>query len=318
MEHIYYSLAVFLERGVLLSSSGIFETIINTDLRILSVNNTFVRKGYNSTSVIEKNGVIWIEHNNLKKLSGVKHAYSTRIGGVSTGACASMNFRNCELDSNENTKRNMEIFCSAAGFDINKIVATHQTHTINVEIVTKDDVPKGAMFDSQYSDVDGLVTNVAGAVLVASSADCILLYFYDPVKKAVGICHAGWKGTLGKIGKVTVDKMIAAYGSNPQDIIAAVGPGICADCYEVSTELRDEFIKTWDIETVREIFTDGREGHFQLDLWKANECVLLQAGIKKENISITDICTKCNCDKLFSHRVQGNMRGNQCGFIMCE
>lgn len=275
-----------------------------------------IKKNYNSTVACENEGVMWIEHNNLKDLPGLRHAYSTRIGGVSSGCCASMNLRNCEWDSVENYRKNMEIFCHATGFDFNNIVATHQTHTTNVEIVAKEDVPKGSLFDSQYNDVDGLVTNVPKVPLVASSADCILVYFYDPIKRAIGICHAGWKGTLGKICKVTVEKMVTAYGCDPVNIIAAIGPGICSDCYEVSQELWDEFSKTWDEDIVKEIFVPGIEGHYQLDLWKANYYVLCEMGVKRENISITDICTMCNPDIMFSHRVQGVKRGNQCGFIM--
>jgi len=276
----------------------------------------FIKKEYSSTGICENQGVVWIEHDNLSKLSGLRHAYSTRIGGVSTGPCASMNLRNCQWDTVENYRKNMEIFCRAAGFDFDRIVATHQTHTTNVEVVGEADVPKGSLFDSQYMDVDGLVTNIPNVTLVASFADCIPLYFYDPVKRAIGICHSGWRGTLGKIGQVTINKMAENYGSNPADIIAAIGPGICQDCYEVSDDLYETFTNSWDKKEIDDFFAPGREGHYQLDLWKANWYVLKNAGIKETNISITDICTRCNPDKLFSHRVQGNERGNQCGFMM--
>ena len=278
----------------------------------------FKRKDYKTTGIYENEGVVWIEHDKLSRFPKLKHAYSTRIGGVSTGPCASMNLRRCQWDSAENYKKNLEIFCRAAGFNFNTIVATNQTHTINVEVVGVGDVPKGSLFDSHYENVDGLVTNLKGVTLVASFADCIALFFYDPVKQAIGICHSGWKGTVGKISRVVIDKMVSNYGCDPKDIVAAIGPGICGDCYEVGEDLYEAFNAKWDKKAVAYSFTPGREGHYQLDLWKANYTVLTDAGILPENISITDICTRCNPNKLFSHRAQGPKRGNQCGFIAME
>lgn len=285
-------------------------------MSMIITDKDFNKKEYNSTTICSNKNVVWIEHNNLRKFDNLRHAYSTRIGGVSKGCCESMNLRNCEWDTVENYRQNMEIFCDAAGFDFDRIVATHQTHTTNVEVVADTDVPKGSLFATHYMDVDGIVTNVKGVTLVASFADCIPLYFYDPVREAIGICHSGWKGTLGKIGAVTITKMVENYGCNPQDIIVAIGPGICSDCYEVSEDLYDEFSASWSREAVDNSFTKGREGHYQLDLWKANYYVMIEANINPANISVTDICTKCNSDKLFSHRAQGAQRGNQCGFMM--
>lgn len=275
----------------------------------------WIKKDYDTIEVVEKDGVVWLEHKLLRAFPELKHSYSTRIGGVSTGVCSSMNLRNCQWDTLDNYKKNMQIFCKAAGYDFNKIVATHQTHTTNVEVVREEDIPRGTLFERQYENVDGLVTNVPGAVLVTSYADCIPLYFYDPVNKAIGSSHSGWRGTLGQIGRVTLEKMNLEYGTKPGDVYAAIGPGICSDCYEVSQELYDSFSADYTKDELDIIFKPGREGHYQLDLWQANLFVLLKAGVPREHISVTNICTRCNSELLFSHRAMGNARGNQCGFI---
>lgn len=278
----------------------------------------FNKKDYDTTVIKENEGVVWIEHKIFEQFPEIRTAFSTRIGGVSTGVCSSMNLRNCEWDTPENYRKNMELFCSAAGFNFDKIVATHQTHTTNVEVVTENEIPRGTLFDKQYENVDGLVTNIPGATLVTSYADCIPLYFYDPVKKAVGSSHSGWRGTVGRIGQVTLQKMNEMYGSKPEDVYVAIGPGICQDCYEVSDDLYEQFSAYFTDEEMTEIFRKGRPGRYQLDLWRANYYSFLKAGVLKEHISVTDICTKCNSEYLFSHRVMGNRRGNQCGFIMIK
>ena len=205
------------------------------------MNIEFKRKGTMTSVIREKNGVVWISHKIFDAFPKLNMAYSTRIGGVSTGVCSSMNLRNCEWDTIDNYKTNLHLFCDAAGFDHDRIVATAQTHTSNVVCVHEKDAPKGTLFDSHYENVDGLVTNVPGITLLTSFADCIPVFLYDPVQNAIGSCHSGWKGTLGQIGKRTVELMTKEYKSRPEDIIAGIGPGICRDCYEVSDDLYEMF-----------------------------------------------------------------------------
>lgn len=275
------------------------------------------KKDYQTTVTRESNGVVWIEFEALQGLP-VKHAYSTRLGGVSTGVCESMNLRSCEWDTRANYEENMRRFCAALDVPFERIVASHQTHTTNVRVVTEADVPTGTLFGRAFMDVDGLVTNVRNAVLVTSFADCIPLYLVDPVKGAIGMSHAGWRGTVGEIGRVTVETMAEAYGTNPADLIACIGPGICQDCYEVGTDVYGAFEKGFADDQIKQIFVKKPHGKYQLDLWLANKLVLQKTGVKPEHIFLTDICTKCNSGYLFSHRVMGNKRGNQCGFLMLE
>ena len=164
--------------------------------------------------------------------------------------------------------------------------------------------------------MDGLITDVPGLVLATFYADCVPLYFADPIRKAVGLSHSGWRGTVAKIGAKFVAYIQREYGSKPENIIAAIGPSICRSCYEVGEEVAEEFKQVFLPEEIPLIMDDKGNGKYQLDLWKANELILTQAGIRKENLDITDICTCCNSDKLFSHRASHGKRGNL-GCFMC-
>ena len=186
-------------------------------------------------------------------------------------------------------------------------VFSQQTHTTNVRKVTLDDKGKGLTRQLDYQDVDGLITNVPGLCLSTFYADCVPLYFVDPVQKAIGLSHSGWRGTVGKIGAVTVQKMREEYGSKPEDIIAAIGPSICQDCYEVSEDVIVEFQNNFDEKYWKALYYKKENGKYQLNLWKANEIVLAEAGVLKKHIAVTNLCTCCNDEMLFSHRAsQGN------------
>lgn len=135
------------------------------------------------------------------------------------------------------------------------------------------------------------------------------------MKKAIGLSHSGWRGTVGKIGKVTVELMQKTYGSDPKDILAAIGPSICQDCYEVSEDVIVKFQKSFEEKYWPELFYQKENGKYQLNLWKANELVFEEAGILKKHIAVTNVCTHCNPDILFSHRTTGNKRGNLSAFL---
>ena len=163
--------------------------------------------------------------------------------------------------------------------------------------------------------MDGLVTNIPGICLTTFYADCVPLFFVDPVKRVIGLSHSGWRGTVGKIGKSTVEKMQEEYGSNPKDILAAIGPSICQDCYEVSEDVIEEFKKAFDGEQWRDLFYRKENGKYQLNLWKANEYVFLEAGIQKEHMAVSNVCTCCNDEVFFSHRASCGRRGNLAAFL---
>lgn len=255
-----------------------------------------------------KNGVTYITFPKLEKLGIVRHLFSTRLGGVSEGRYESMHLSFLNGDKRENVLENYRRLCACANIDIDNLVLTAQTHTNNVEIVTKKDCGKG-IFKEGFCDVDGLITNNSGVALVTQYADCTPLVFCDPVKKVIATSHAGWRGTVVEIGKKTVEKMQANFDCNPKDIIAGIGPCIKECCYEVDTPVFEEFNKLTYLD-LSKIFAPISEGKYKLNLVEANKQILLHAGILEENLDISDICTCCNADTLHSHRATNGERGN--------
>lgn len=253
----------------------------------------------------------------LENTGMVCHGFSTRLGGVSTGEFSSMNFNTTRGDSLEHVEENFKRFCAAIGCDWDLAVMSHQTHTVNVETITADMVRKHRSFweKKPFQDVDGLITSVPGVVLITSYADCVPLYFLDPVKKVIGLSHSGWKGTVARMGAVTVSKMQKEYGCNPSQILACIGPSICQDCYEVGGEVAEQFRQVFSEEEAKQILRPNDAGRYQLDLWKANTLILKQAGILEDHIAVTNVCTCCNPDLLFSHRYTKGKRGNLCAFL---
>ena len=244
------------------------------------------------------------------------HGFSTRLGGVSKEHLYSMNLSFARGDKEENVRENFQRIAHAVGFSEEKMVFTHQTHTTNVRKVTEEDWGKGFSKERDYSDVDGLITNVPQTVLTTFYADCVPIYLVDPVKKAIGLCHSGWRGTVGKISQMTIARMQEEYDSDPKDILAAVGPSICQNCYEVSGDVIEQFQDSFHEKYWKELFYQKENGKYQLNLWKANEIILEEAGITKEHISVTDICTCCNPQLLYSHRASKGQRGNLAAFLM--
>lgn len=259
--------------------------------------------------------VPYLEYPMLAETGIVKHGFSTRLGGVSKECFSTMNLSFTRGDNEADVRENFRRITDAIGVDCENLVFSQQTHTTNVRIVTEEDRGMGFTRKLEYTDVDGLVTNVPGICLVTFYADCVPLYFVDPVKKAIGLSHSGWRGTVGKIGKVTVEMMQKEYGSDPKDIIAAVGPSICQDCYEVSEDVIEQFQKNFKEADWSQLFYKKENGKYQLNLWKANELIFREAGILPEHIAVTNVCTHCNSDVLYSHRKTGNQRGNLAAFL---
>lgn len=246
----------------------------------------------------------------LDQVEMVRHLFSTREGGVSKGIYASMNLSYTRGDDKEAVDENFRRMAEVFGTTPDRIVCSKQTHTVNVRLVTEEDCGKGVLYPADYEDVDGLVTNVPGILLCTSYADCVPLYFADVKNKAIGLGHSGWRGTVCRMGEAMLKAMKDAFGTEPEDVIAAIGPSICRDCYEVGEEVakafKQEFKEQW-----RQVLSEGKEeGKYQLDLWEANKIILLHAGILKSHLAVTDLCTCCNSAYLFSHRASKGKRGN--------
>lgn len=263
-----------------------------------------------------REGVTYLSFTALEKSGMVKHGFSTRYGGVSTGCYASMNLSFTRGDDSEHVQENYRRMALALQVDVNKMVTTWQSHTVQVRQVTEDDLGKGIWKERDYRDVDGLITNIPGITLVTFYADCVPLYLLDPVHKAIGLSHSGWRGTVKRMGFHTLSAMEKAFGTRPEEVIACIGPSICKSCFEVGEEVVEEFQKEFHPRYHTELFVPGgKPGKYQLDLWRANEIVFAEAGVLPENIHTTNICTMCNPEHLYSHRIMGNERGNLAAFL---
>lgn len=263
----------------------------------------------------EENHVPYLEYPILSELGIVKHGFSTRLGGVSTDMWTSMNLSFSRGDDKEAVKENFKRMTGAIHTSPENLVFSAQTHTTNIRIVTEKDKGKGYVTPLDYQDVDGLITNEPGLCLATFFADCVPLYFVDPVKKAIGLSHAGWRGTVGKIGKLTIEKMGLEYGCQPKDIIATIGPSICQACYEVSEDVIQMVRENYKSDTWADLFYKKENEKYQLNLWKANEIVLKEAGILGEHMAVTNVCTCCNETLLYSHRASHGKRGNLGAFL---
>lgn len=267
---------------------------------------------------VTNNGVTYLTFPALDATGIVTHAFSTRMGGVSEGWYSTMNFSFTRGDNREHVLENYSRMAAALGVKREKMVLTWQTHTTNTRVVSEDDLGKGVVKERDYRDIDGLLTNMPGVTLVTFFADCVPLYFVDPKHRAIGLAHSGWRGTVNRMGEKMVAAMKREYGSRPEDLVCCVGPSICSDCYEVGEDVADKFYDAFSKEDCRAIVLPSKTGMIgkrQLDLWEANRRILLEAGVPEKNISVTDICTRCNPDKLFSHRAMGEKRGNLCAFL---
>ena len=273
------------------------------------------KTGKEKLDIREKDNVIWLEFPSLAETGMVRHGFSTRMGGVSEGIFASMNFTFTRGDNPDHVMENYQRMASVLGVDVNRMVLSWQTHTTNVRRVTGEDAGKGLFRERDYRDVDGLITDVPGLTLVTFYADCVPLYLLDPVHRAIGLSHSGWRGTVNRMGQVTLDAMKKAYGTKAEDVIACIGPSICQDCFEVGEEVAEAFAEVLDPKYLPQLYYRKDNGKYQLDLWLANEILFREAGVKPEKIHITDICTHCNPELLFSHRTAGNERGNLAAFL---
>lgn len=276
------------------------------------------KSGTSSSKVITVNDIKYISFPILENTGIVKHGLTTRLGGVSKGIYSSMNLSFTRGDDPENVLENYKRISKAMGFDYGNIVSSDQTHTTNIRLVTSADKGKGITRKKDYHDIDGLITSEADIPLVTLYADCVPIYFIDPIKKAIGLSHSGWKGTVEKIADKTIRSMNHAFGSRSSDIIACIGPSICQECYEVSEDVAIRFYENFSSTEIDNIIYKKNNNKYQLDLWKANETILTNAGILPENIASPDICTCCNKDILFSHRALGGKRGNIGAFLMLK
>ena len=252
-------------------------------------------------------GVVYMAAPNIK----ADHAFTTRFGGVSAGVYASMNLGLGSGDSIEHIRENYSLLCAALGITVSDIVCSRQVRGADVRAVTYAD--RGGLFTPYSPEADALVTCDPGAALLVFTADCVPILLHDPVRGACGAVHSGWQGTAAGVVVAAVGEMVSRYGCNASDITAAIGPCISECCFETDRDVPDAMAGMLGDDLgacMRE-----QNGKFMVDLKKANKLLLNRAGL--HDISISDECTSCRCDKYWSHRkTAGSGRGSQAAIIV--
>ena len=281
----------------------------------MNIDIKYIKNHDKCCNIKEKNKVTYITFPKLEKYSDdLIHGFSTRLGGVSKEHLSAMNLSFTRGDDPDNVMENHRRFAAALGYDEKRLVFSDQVHKTEFHKVTEEDVGKGIVRESDIKEIDGLVTDVRNVPIITFYADCVPLMFYDPVHHVIAMAHSGWKGTVGRIGEKMVSYMGSEYGSKPSDVICVIAPSICQDCYEVSEDVAEQFIEMFGLK--EELLYKKPDGKYQLNLHKACEMILLDAGVLREHIDITDICTCCNPEFLFSHRASHGMRGNNAAVMM--
>ncbi|MBR1866765.1 MAG: peptidoglycan editing factor PgeF [Lachnospiraceae bacterium] len=244
------------------------------------------------------------------------HGFSTRLGGVSKEHLSSMNLSFHRGDEAAAMMENHRRFAKVLGYDEKKLVFSDQVHLTNFYKVTKADCGKGIIRESDIREVDGLVTDEPGVPIMTFYADCVPLFFYDPVKRVIAMAHSGWRGTVERIGAKMVRFMGQEYGCESRNIVCAIAPSICQSCYEVSADVAEHFLKVFGSSYGDSLLYAKQNEKYQLNLHKACQITLLEAGIPEEHLDVTDLCTCCNPEFFFSHRASQGKRGNLAGVMM--
>lgn len=252
----------------------------------------------------------------LEKTGFVNAAFSTRLGGISQGYFAELNLGFDRGEERNLVAGNYRLFCESMGVNPKTLVLSDQIHDTKLYVVGKEDIC-GEEIRKKLTGIDGILTNEPEVCLATSYADCVPLFFADKEKKVIASSHSGWRGTVEKMGEKTVIAMMEKFGCRKENMVAVIGPSICQDCYEVSHDVYEAFCKQYEKEQMLSIAycSDTVRGKYQLDLWAANYLQLEKAGLKKENIHVSGICTCCNSRLLFSHRASKGKRGNLNGFL---
>ena len=261
------------------------------------------------------NGLIYDTADGMSAVGGVRHAFTTRLGGVSPAPYDSLNFFEQNGDAWENVAQNYRLLGEAAGLAMSRAVGNRQVHGDAVRIIRSEDAGRLRWEERPY-DADALITNEPNLPLVAYSADCCTILLCDGVRRCVGAVHAGWKGTALGVAMKAASAMADAYGSDPADIHAAIGPSIGACCFETDADVPDAVRASLGADA--EPFIERRGEKYRVDLKRINRLWLLRAGLEPHNIEIHPDCTACRLDRYWSHRRLGARRGGQIAVIALE
>jgi YfiH family protein len=231
---------------------------------------------------------------------GLYQAVFTRHGGLSPSPWKSLNLGASVGDDNQRVARNREMALAAVGVRINSVYDVYQVHSTDIIITDK---PLGVK--EVHKKADAIITRTPGVTLMMRFADCVPVFFFDPVQRVIGLAHAGWVGTINKIASKTINEMRHKFGSKPGDILAAIGPSIGPDHYSVGSDVIQKAILSFGHEA-DSLFTQ-KDGKIYFNLWEANRVNLMQAGVDK--IDVAGICTNCHLEDWYSHRGEHGKTG---------
>lgn len=236
-----------------------------------------------------------------------QHGVSTRLGGASKGAFYALNLALHNGDTESDVYENRQRFCKALGIDFQKVVTAQQVHGDRVVCVDLASAGRGLYsYEKALEDTDALITNVPELPLMLFFADCVPVLFADPEHRAVGICHAGWRGSVAKIAQKTIRMMMQCFGTDPAQVRVGIGPSIGPCCYEVDGPVEKQFRQAFG-ERSNEILQSKGLDKWKLNLWYANQLQLEEIGVLRDHIELSHVCTSCNADLFFSYRFD---RGN--------
>lgn len=246
----------------------------------------------------------------LEKIDFIKHGFLSRCGGISKSPFSSLNFDTRDGDDCKNISHHKLIIGRLFGFDISRLLLIKQVHGNDVLVIDRRIKDISKLYENSG---DIIITNQYNIAIGVLTADCVPIMMVDPVKKVIGIIHAGWRGVVKYVVKNALDAMVNHFGSDSKNILAAIGPSIGQCCYEVADAVAASFAE--NMEYCNE-FMIKKKNKWQIDLKKANFIQMKNAGILEKHISTENICTSCENNMFFSYRADGKITGRQLNFIM--
>ncbi len=261
----------------------------------------------------ESRGIRYAVIPDFEKTGLVRHGFTTRLGGVSEGPFESLNFNTRRGDTRENVAENYSRMCGALGVPPEALVLVRYEHGANVHRVDEKDRGKGVWRKTDFPYCDGLITDSPGVALLTLHADCMGVFLLDPVRKCIGLCHAGWRGVAGGMGRAMVGAMQQAYGSAPSDMLAGISAHIGPCCFEVDAPVAEVFDKAFP-DTAAVVRRSGAKA--VVDLAACMRDDLAGAGVPPENITVQGECTSCNDALFYSHRRDKGNTGSMASVLM--
>lgn len=276
--------------------------------RSISCRRDIIETGFR---INKKDELVYLTIPCFEKTNLVKHCFTTRLGGVSKGIYSSLNTSKSSGDSLQNVNLNLKIICNEIGVNFLDLVYSKQSHTDNILVIDSNNI--NSIREKGVCDIDALVTNVPGIPLMMFFADCVPIFVLDPVMKVIGIVHSGWKGTVLRIIQKTLSVMETTYGTKLVNCLIGIGPSIQKDCFEVDNDVASKFEQEFN--GYKDFVISKSGSKYYIDLWEINKRMLIESGILPQNITISNMCTKCNKEFFFSHRRDNTKRGSMSAII---